>query len=983
MASNIRVTLEVDSREFLAGVKQAETATRSFAQTSQQNLRSTEQGFTRITATAETLRERLLGLKTALLGLGFGALANNALQFAGSIKDLSDSSGIAIRDLTALANALTTSGVAAEKLPEFITRFSNSLEDAAGNAGRSLFAFEQMGVSLEDIGRTSTADLLIQTLEGLVAMGPGVERTARQVELFGKAGRTLDPEGLLNSFRAIRTSTEQYSAGLRAAAELSDQLGLAAQRLNIAFAAAFERPIAALSELLSGFNQSQRAMETVIVTLQAFGAVLAAIAGGAALLGIVRLGAYIATAFSGAAAALTTFGATAGATMGIIARFTAVGRALSIIAAAGFGLYAAANIFEDFASTAVNALARVVEYIGEVQAGLLNIPTQSLAAALRLIPESIRPEWLSSIAEFFGENGLGTPIQLLVNRARAAREEFERLQEISRAQRRAGTEIEVVAQAEEPQGADISGALRARQQQRDSIARITEAFADQNRQVLERIQLETALVGISSDFAELERASLELSERRNSAIDQLTERLRNLRQEEAFLIPVIEAQIAAIREQHAAQDEQLRNAIRGRQAAEAADRIAIETARGAAELEQQRASLLGYSLTALERFNAAQAAGDFRNRTQEEIDLLREQAVRLDGVTASIQAMITQRQTEQQLLDLQTQFLGRQYTALERLEQLRAQNPEQFARRTEAENQALQRQAELIDQTTQRLRAQAFARDLTRQGEDFAQNLRDQMRMDTAFSETRRRSIQVEIDLQRQLQSVVREIQDRYGDEAQLSEERRQARQTEIDSAIQGFQRLRAEQQQLVAADQAQRETFGFGWDQAFGRYAAAARDRAQEAQTYFNTFTRGVEDAIVRFVQTGKLNFKDLANSLIAEFARIQTRRMLAGLLDLGSGLFTSGGETIPGRSLGGPVLAGSPYIVGERGPELFMPRTAGNIIPNNRLNTVQSQPQTTQVVYNIQAVDALSFRQMVARDPEFLYAVTERGRSSLPTRR
>jgi len=39
------------------------------------------------------------------------------------------------------------------------------------------------------------------------------------------------------------------------------------------------------------------------------------------------------------------------------------------------------------------------------------------------------------------------------------------------------------------------------------------------------------------------------------------------------------------------------------------------------------------------------------------------------------------------------------------------------------------------------------------------------------------------------------------------------------------------------------------------------------------------------------------------------------------------------PGKAMGGPVQGMSPYMVGERGPELFIPATGGNIIPNNRL--------------------------------------------------
>jgi hypothetical protein len=39
-----------------------------------------------------------------------------------------------------------------------------------------------------------------------------------------------------------------------------------------------------------------------------------------------------------------------------------------------------------------------------------------------------------------------------------------------------------------------------------------------------------------------------------------------------------------------------------------------------------------------------------------------------------------------------------------------------------------------------------------------------------------------------------------------------------------------------------------------------------------------------------------------------------------------------------GGPVRARDAYIVGEQGPELFVPGAAGNIIPNNKLGSVPS---------------------------------------------
>lgn len=53
-------------------------------------------------------------------------------------------------------------------------------------------------------------------------------------------------------------------------------------------------------------------------------------------------------------------------------------------------------------------------------------------------------------------------------------------------------------------------------------------------------------------------------------------------------------------------------------------------------------------------------------------------------------------------------------------------------------------------------------------------------------------------------------------------------------------------------------------------------------------------------------------------------------GAPDAGGGLFSA---LFPGRAGGGPVMAGSPYIVGERGRELFVPRQSGSVVPNHAL--------------------------------------------------
>ena len=42
-----------------------------------------------------------------------------------------------------------------------------------------------------------------------------------------------------------------------------------------------------------------------------------------------------------------------------------------------------------------------------------------------------------------------------------------------------------------------------------------------------------------------------------------------------------------------------------------------------------------------------------------------------------------------------------------------------------------------------------------------------------------------------------------------------------------------------------------------------------------------------------------------------------------------------VPMLAMGGPVSAGSPYVVGEKGPELFVPSSSGSIVPNSKMSS------------------------------------------------
>jgi hypothetical protein len=73
-----------------------------------------------------------------------------------------------------------------------------------------------------------------------------------------------------------------------------------------------------------------------------------------------------------------------------------------------------------------------------------------------------------------------------------------------------------------------------------------------------------------------------------------------------------------------------------------------------------------------------------------------------------------------------------------------------------------------------------------------------------------------------------------------------------------------------------------------------------------------------------------DVLRRMVAEMAAAELFGALSGIGAGGGGVLGAIGNFFKPRADGGPVTAGAPYMVGERGPELFIPNHSGSIMPN-----------------------------------------------------
>lgn len=103
------------------------------------------------------------------------------------------------------------------------------------------------------------------------------------------------------------------------------------------------------------------------------------------------------------------------------------------------------------------------------------------------------------------------------------------------------------------------------------------------------------------------------------------------------------------------------------------------------------------------------------------------------------------------------------------------------------------------------------------------------------------------------------------------------------------------------------------------------------------NTIENSMTDAFMSIVDGTKKPieaFKDMARLIIAELYKVLVVKQLVGSIEAGTGLSSALYSGLGFRAKGGPITAGKPYMVGERGPELIVPSRNANVIPNDQLS-------------------------------------------------
>lgn len=212
--------------------------------------------------------------------------------------------------------------------------------------------------------------------------------------------------------------------------------------------------------------------------------------------------------------------------------------------------------------------------------------------------------------------------------------------------------------------------------------------------------------------------------------------------------------------------------------------------------------------------------------------------------------------------------------------------------------------------------------------------------------------------------------------EAEANNRRRENIQKQIE-----FEQQRHE---LRMTNMEVERTFEYGWQKSMNEFLDQSENAAKRAQDSFGSIVSNMESALTSFVRNGKMSFKDLARSIIQDLLLIQMKAQLSGIfrmlgMGFGNPIGASGYSDIGtfnaliaagGLADGGPIGANEMHLVGERGPELFVPKNSGTVVPNEKLGSLGS---TTINNYNIQAIDVKSFEQRLMGSSKAIWAANQ----------
>ena len=295
MAADLSVLLELDDRPYQRGLKDAERSAQQFGSKFKNSMGQVGQSI-------DALNSKLGSFNQLLLSAGIGAFITNIARGAAELTTMSRALSVSTESFLEMSTAAASVGVNAAGLTDRISEMTARVAEAAnGNLGLR-DAFSAIGVSIQDMRSLAPDDLFNKIAQNLASIVDPAQRAAVAGKLLGEEGRKIDWSGYVNGLGQVSGKMGEYAAAQENLSKITKDFAQFTNLLKLEFA----NILGPIAEVLGVTGDLDTQMGAAEVTAKALAAAMALFAASSVVSVMRSIGAAVGVFAATTAAATAT-----------------------------------------------------------------------------------------------------------------------------------------------------------------------------------------------------------------------------------------------------------------------------------------------------------------------------------------------------------------------------------------------------------------------------------------------------------------------------------------------------------------------------------------------------------------------------------------------------------------------------------------------------------------------------------------------------
>lgn len=213
----MRTVLSADATQFHATMRKAAMSAKAVGEKMGRSMLNASKAMGRVALSAGKAAVKIGMIGTAITAAFAAKGIKDAYDLGGALSDLSEQTGIAVRELVILKQAFEDNGVSGDKVGSIVNKMQRAMADLGAGLSTQVRAFDRLGLSYEDLERNSPLEQFEMIQKRIAAIDDPTLRAATAMEIFGRSGGEM--LALFSDSSAISKATTTMGS----AAEILDR----------------------------------------------------------------------------------------------------------------------------------------------------------------------------------------------------------------------------------------------------------------------------------------------------------------------------------------------------------------------------------------------------------------------------------------------------------------------------------------------------------------------------------------------------------------------------------------------------------------------------------------------------------------------------------------------------------------------------------------------------------------------------------------